>query len=104
MAKTPTDRCGIVMGLLAKGIYRPWFWQQNRLVGAAVWRQRWLAVCSRFDVALMCDGLERWERERGLGCPPDPEVFADFLHVDPSLVAKAHLAKARAILEVGDGR
>lgn len=104
MAKTATDRTGIVMGLLAKGAYRPWFWQQNRLVGAAVWRQRWLDVCSRFDVATLCDGLERWERERGLGYPPDPEAFADFVDVKPSLVAKMHLAKARAALGVIDVR
>lgn len=100
MRKTTTDKADIMMGLLAKGVYRPWFWQQTRMVGASLWRQRWLAVCFRFQLSDLCDGLRRWESDHGADCPPDPQAFADFIKPKLSVLAKQHLQAARSVLGI----
>lgn len=101
MARESYDKLGLLMALLSKSKYRPWFWQHyKRPADQLRFRCEWQDVALRYSGPEIKDGFERWVCERGVDDPPTPVAFYAWLAPVKTDAAKAFLKQARKELKV----
>lgn len=97
-----SSKIDMIMGILANGIYRPWFWanykdsDKQRLL-----RYEWEHAVSRFERWEIREGLQRWTDRFGVVRPPLPEDFADFIRPKPSVRSREFLSDIKHRLSGG---
>ncbi len=87
------SRVDVVMGCLAGGIYRPWFWANFKGKQDGLRRDWAMALGGTpFTRADVREGMARWEREFGVDVPPTPVDFVSFLRPNHSDVSRSCLS------------
>jgi hypothetical protein len=103
VSMTPCMRLNCLISYMANSVYRPWFWLNYRKSDQQVmFRQDWYAVASRYTWQEIKAGIQAWEREHGVDCPPDPAAFYDFAANAKNHFADHYLAEAKRILGYHD--
>lgn len=93
------EKINFILSFLAKGIYRPWYWQNYARASAqADLRLAWLPVASRYSLSEIRAGLQRWATEKGSSFPPDPRTFERYLAPKMTVNSQVFFSNMRQIL------